>query len=578
MLDRPALRALAGTRSYERGEAYFETGSVDRFVIEDDALLATVLGTHPYRVELRPGGKALEHSCTCPMGREGAFCKHCVAAGLAFLDAGAGGSARRPAPLSADAIRAKLEGLDRDSLVSVLIEEAEADERVLERLRLRFAAGAGRVDLASFRRAIDLAVDPGGFVRYPDAYDWRRGVDEVIDAVERLLDEGHAEAVVELAEYALAGLAGLGGMVDDSDGHIGILRDRLERLHLRACQRGDPDPGQLAERLLRWQLDCDLEVFYDAAEAYAEVLGEAGLARYAELARAEWEQLPELAPGDDRDYGRPARVTHVMERLARAGGDIDELVEVLRRDLSMPYDFLEIAEAYRAAGRDTDAIEWAERGLEAFEERADPRLQTFIAEAYAAQGRHADALEIAWDRFADRPGLDTYRQLKPYAEREEEWPRRRKRALGLLRKRAHEVREEARRRGYGGLWGGDHSELVRIALWEEDVEAAWREAEEGGCGAALWLELAERRKETHPEDALRVYRERIEPAIERKSKEDYEEAVWFIEEVGALLRRVGREDELPHLVAEIRAAHARKRNLIALLDRFQLEGTEPASS
>lgn len=569
-LDRSLLRALAGARSYERGEAYFETGRVDRLVIEGDALLATVLGTHPYQVELRPGDRALEHSCSCPLGREGPFCKHCVAAGLAFLELGAGGPKSRSQPLSLGEIGAWLGGLDHDAVVALVLEEAGTDERLLERLRLRLAADSERVDVASFRRAIDLALAPGGFVGYHDMYEWSQGAEEVIDAIERLLDDGHADAVIELSEYTLAALVEVTGMVDDSDGHVGVLRDRIERLHLRACERGDPDPAELAERLLRWQLDSDLEVFDDAADSYAQALGQAGLARYAELAGAEWEQVPELGPDDEREYGSRFRITSVMEGLARAGGDVDELIDVLRRDLTLPYDFLRIAEVCRDAERGAEAIAWAERGIEAFPERPDHRLHAFLAAAYARSGRHADALEIAWDHFADRPGLETYRELRPYAERLDEWPRRRERALGLLRKRAREVREEAQRRGYGERWGGDHSELVRILLWEDDVEAAWDEAEGGGCGEALWLQLAERRKDAHPEDALRVYRERIEPTIARKSKADYEEAVRLIEEVGALLRRVGRGDELPALVAQIRAAHARKRNLIALLDRLRL--------
>jgi uncharacterized Zn finger protein len=488
-----------------------------------------------------------------------------VAAGLALLERGADGRESRPEPLSLDALRTRLEAMDGEALVALLLDEARADERVLERLRLRFAADAERVDLASFRRAIERAVDPGDFVHYRDAFEWSRGIDEVIDAIERLLDEERPDAVVELTEHALAALAELGGMVDDSDGHVGALRDRLECMHLAACEQAHPDPASLAERLLRWQLDSELEVFHGAHETYARVLGEAGLTRYAELARAEWERVPALGPGDQRDYGRRFRITRVMEGVAR---DADELVDVLRRDLTLPYDFVRIAEVYRAVGRLQEAIDWAERGIDAFPERSDSRLRTFLAEAYATDGRHGEAVEMAWERFVDHSGLESYRALKPYAERVDDWPRRRERALELLRKRASEAREDGRRRGYGGLRRADHSELVRILLWEDDVEAAWREAEAGGCDEALWLALAERRKETHPEDSLRIYRARIEPTIARKTKADYEEAVGLIAEVSRLLRRLDRGEEVPELVAEIRTSHARKRNLIALLDEL----------
>ncbi len=277
VLDRPLLRAAAGSRSYERGVDYFEAGCVHKLAIEGDVLIATVLGTHAYRVELRPGDDgALELSCTCPYAREGAFCKHGVAAGLALLESGPGGAESRPTPLSLDDIRAKLDELDREELTTLVIEEARTDDRVLERLRLRFAADPEHVDLSSFRRAIELAVDPGDFVDYGESYDWSRGVDEVIDAVERLLDAGHPGPVIELSEHALVGLARLGGLIDDSDGHVGVLCERLEQLHLSACERGRPDAAELAERLLQWQLDSELEVFYQAVDTYADVLGRGG--------------------------------------------------------------------------------------------------------------------------------------------------------------------------------------------------------------------------------------------------------------------------------------------------------------
>src|SRR5690606_3875733 len=80
--------------------------------------------------------------------------------------------------------------------------------------------------------------------------------------------------------------------------------------------------------------------------------------------------VPELRPGDELDFRhRRLRATHVMEALARAGGDVERVADVLRRDLSSPYDFLRVAEVYREAGRVEDAIEWAEREIEAFPER-----------------------------------------------------------------------------------------------------------------------------------------------------------------------------------------------------------------
>jgi uncharacterized Zn finger protein len=40
--------------------------------------MAKVQGTRPYRVELWIEEGDLEYSCTCPVGADGEFCKHCV--------------------------------------------------------------------------------------------------------------------------------------------------------------------------------------------------------------------------------------------------------------------------------------------------------------------------------------------------------------------------------------------------------------------------------------------------------------------------------------------------------------------
>jgi hypothetical protein len=59
-----------------------------------------------------------------------------------------------------------------------------------------------------------------------------------------------------------------------------------------------------------------------------------------------------------------SRIAHMMEILAGTSGDVDAVVAVLSRDRSSPYQYVRIAERYRAAARFTDGLDWAVRGTE----------------------------------------------------------------------------------------------------------------------------------------------------------------------------------------------------------------------
>ena len=137
--------------------------------------------------------------------------------------------------------------------------------------------------------------------------------------------------MIELCESALQSLLGAIQAVDDSDGHFGTLRDRLEEIHYRACQEARPDPAELARRLFQWELQSDFDVFYGAAARYALILGAKGMKVYRELAEAEWEKVPARTARHERsEWGQHFRITHIMESLAQASGDIEQLVALDR--------------------------------------------------------------------------------------------------------------------------------------------------------------------------------------------------------------------------------------------------------
>lgn len=129
------LREWAGDRYFARGAAYFKEGAVVRLRCDHYGIWARVLGTQPYAVRLWRNGRKPGWGCTCPLGVEGEFCKHLVAAGLAFLS-GEHVDDRSEATVDLEPVRELLESTTREELLELLMERAAWDEGLAEELLL----------------------------------------------------------------------------------------------------------------------------------------------------------------------------------------------------------------------------------------------------------------------------------------------------------------------------------------------------------------------------------------------------------------------------------------------------------
>ncbi|MHB1823564.1 MAG: SWIM zinc finger family protein [Acidimicrobiales bacterium] len=534
---------------------------------------ATVRGSAPYKVRLGVEDGEPAFSCTCPVGAEESFCKHAVALALVATDPRS--TQPQPDVESHVDVQAFLEGLGHERLVDLMLELAAADELALARLRLEAAkAVAGPPPLRAFLDAIDDAFETDDYVSYREAYDYAARIREVIGAVRGLLDDGEAEAVIELCEHALERAEDAIGSVDDSNGCLGDIAAELQELHLAACKKARPDPVALAHRLFDWECNAgDLDVFSGAANTYANVLGKTGLATYRQLAGAAWERLPALRPGDERSYeDNRFRITHMMESLTEASDDVDAVVAVLAKDQSSPYQFVRIAEQYRAAGRFADALSWAEQGLEHFGPSADHRLLEVAADEHHRAGQGERAVELAWRAFEERPSPSTYERLFAQGTRAGTWDTWRPRALECLRKDVTGRMKAARTKGGSGpglaRYGlaPDASDLVQVFLFEGDVDQAWTEAKAAGCSWRLWLDLARRREAAHPLDAIPIFEDEVERLVAAKNNDAYRQAVETMAHVEELMRAAAQPDAFGSYAAGVRARHKPKRNLMKLLD------------
>jgi uncharacterized Zn finger protein len=136
ILTRRAVHRMADAGSLERGADYAARGRVHGLAHDGEVVVAEVVGGRRYRVRLWAEDDEVAHACTCPVGEDGRFCKHCVAVGLAWIAARAPAS---DAQLSLADVRAHLAGLGAEALVELLMEQAAVDERLRRRLSLEAA-------------------------------------------------------------------------------------------------------------------------------------------------------------------------------------------------------------------------------------------------------------------------------------------------------------------------------------------------------------------------------------------------------------------------------------------------------
>ena len=386
-ITRDALHRLAGDAAFQRGQTYAKAGAVSRLRQRGERLDARVEGSESYQVELRADAGELGYHCTCPRAADGYFCKHCVAVGLTWLAQRASGTP--PEDPWAD-IRIYLETQSPETLIALLLDVAERDDRLYRSLQLKAHRLSGAGDrIKSLRQAIDQITRTSGFGACAE------DLDDFIDSLEDLLTPEDAGMLVDLTEYAIQRAESALGELDDEDGEFGHAVERLGRLHQDACRLLRPDPVGLAERLFRLATRPEIDLCSFDPLTYRELLGEAGLARYRELAEAKWRTLGQLDPKKGYDPER-FRITSLMEQLAQADGDLEQLIAIRSRDLTSASRYLDIAELWIRAGRPELALEWAERGLAAFPTRADNRLRDFLAAAYLERGRDEEALQLIW--------------------------------------------------------------------------------------------------------------------------------------------------------------------------------------
>ncbi|HEX3517038.1 MAG TPA: hypothetical protein VHT26_23860 [Trebonia sp.] len=537
------LKFVAGPRSYDRGLDYLS--QVKHLEFDGQEITATVYGGDAYEVCLtvdadRGRDVVLVGDCSCPFGEEGNFCKHCVATGLAALKLAESRQAIPASHQQRDLLVTWLASLSKDELVAEILGLLDSDRDLRRRFELRAAARRAKVD--QVRSAVKNLVETDSFIEYAEARDYARDVSRAAEAIDALIDGGVAEDAVYLARDALDWVTVAYGSADDSSGSIGTAAHELLAVHLRACQAAPPDPVDLGEYLSDLIIGDDYGLAPDLQD-YTDLLGDAGTTAIREYVAAVCEAKPELW-----------NVRNLMESLLKTEGDVDALVVFYSAHLDdRGQQHLTIARVLDEAGRQDDALDWAERGIRGAA-RPDGGLIDYVVTRYTAAGRQGDVLALRRSVFLAERSLVNYRALRQAATDTGTWPVERPKALAELAKDA-KIRP---------AWSWNSAVLIDALLDDGDLDAAWIAADSGATQDQR-IRLADVSIAARPADALTVYLKAITPLTAQTGDKVYDQMARLLLSARACHEALGTPDEFRRYLAVLRASQKRKRNLMKIL-------------
>ena len=193
----------------------------------------------------------------------------------------------------------------------------------------------------------------------------------------------------------------------------------------------------------------------------------------------------------------------------------------------------------------------------------------WLSEKYLLYGKVKQALDMELARFQANPGDATYRSVRSAAqaagEPEEVWPQIRPQLIQTLERQSR--------------WGA----LVTIYLDEGEVGqalAALAEMERApgtslygygyraeSASSSYQAQVAQAAEESYPDEAIRLYQSVVQRLIDRRGRENYQQATGYLIRVRRLYQKQGHEVEWGAYITNLRNSNKSLRALKEELDK-----------
>lgn len=505
-LTQNKIKNSAGEIIYERGWNYFQSGAVTKIWIEDNKLLARVLGSRGnYKVEIEEQGGKLDWKCNCPY--DGYVCKHIVAAGLEFLDKkGSVINEAKNVAKQSDKLREKLLLLGKEDLADFLM------------LSLKTHSNWKNIFLKEMAKKLDMAgVDSNKQQIYEEEFYSHFGrACEILEEFNRYgggPEEEEDEAYAELEE----------------------IKELFQKQKLNAKLK-----KEFFEKMF---------FYYDWDNSG---LSDTVMDTIFEIASGDedWRYIVKKLESKKQDSGwRKEMIADIYKNHLK---DEESYLKLREKNLENGGDYYDLVDFWHKKGEVEKATQIAKEGVEKCKSGLDDLLE-YLFKHYKKQD-YDKALDYLKKIYIDQSHFDNYKRLKKFSKAED-WENIDKWCQNLLakEKKFHEI-------ALIDEFNKDYDKVLAYVLSVPKNDwGNWNDYEKE--------EFAKRLIDKYPKGLLPFYKRKVDKQVNNMSRESYRIAAGYAREVKEIYcKRLNKENEWREYINAIRQQYAKRK---ALIDEFR---------
>lgn len=583
-LTEATIRELARSKSYERGQSYYERGAVSDVVRRGEIVQADVEGSQyqPYTVTLEFDDTGIARTdCSCPYDH-GGICKHRVAVLLTCVRDADRIHERPPmSELIADA--------DRETLQGLLVDLAEDRPEIADRIETRLTTPDNAtidtpvsVNIESIRRQVNHALPKPGQKGHNDAYaEAERMADELdglIEEAQKAIEAGDGETALDVLAAITDELTSRrwADLLPYDVPRVFKMIDDLSQAFIEAvltAELTESERNGWEDRLTEWDAQFGYymdgeSTFLAAADAAAQGWDDPQVhqAMAGDLDEGAFWEDDETWYGDDIVIARlsilerDSRIEEYLNLAAAANQSeahasmlvqedrIEEAVDYAIERFSTPDAALELAKTLRAHDETQAALRIAEHGLTLDGYRKEA-LAAWLRDRAASTGNRELAVEAAIAAFEANPSVSAFEAVKELAG--DDWNAIKADLLEFLR---------TERPG-----GTSAAQVVEVFLAEGEYDDAIDLAEQTERTSVI-EPVVEAVIEERPQWVMRICKSQAEPIIEQGQYDSYRTAVRWIRRAGEASQTADELDQWRKHVETVRDEHYQKYKLRPMLD------------